>query len=322
MKGSTDIYTRRPVRRKGSLMSLLGGSSSPGGRAGRRRRRRGSSLSAAGAGPAIRFDHHPAFLVYPLIYVVCTLPLALGRVGTLAGADVPPWYFCAAGALIASNGWLDVLLWGTTRHRVVFGPMDEESGGGLGLETFEFMRTPPSREFGNMVWVQGAASAGVGAGAGAMAPATTSESPTTTTGRAGGGAREGRTWWTLLGRFFGGGETGAADEDEDEEEQPSGGRSQPRFHRARLGFDKRVTGILERPDRHDTYRSGHVKQHAADPRVPHGFLLCDSKALARASRGDRALERLGGIAVMKEAEVTVVRADRSDFVGFRFTDSS
>lgn len=99
--------------------------------------------------------HHPAFLIYPIIYVFCTLPLALGRIATMAGSDVPLGYFCAAGALIVSNGWLDVLLWGTTRRTLVFGPVDNADA--LGLDTFNFMRTPPQREFGNMVWVQGAA---------------------------------------------------------------------------------------------------------------------------------------------------------------------
>jgi hypothetical protein len=100
--------------------------------------------------------HHPAFLIYPIIYVVCTAPLALGRIATMAGASVPLGYFCAAGALITSNGWLDVLLWGLTRRVLLFeSDIDAEE---VGLDTFAFMRTPPGRKFGNMVWVQGAAS--------------------------------------------------------------------------------------------------------------------------------------------------------------------
>jgi hypothetical protein len=99
-------------------------------------------------------SHHPAFLIYPVIYVVCTAPLALGRIATMAGAKVPLGYFCAAGALITSNGLLDVLLWGLTRRALLFGSeVDTED---VGLETFAFMRTPPGRKYGNMVWVQGA----------------------------------------------------------------------------------------------------------------------------------------------------------------------
>ncbi|KAI1370966.1 G protein-coupled glucose receptor regulating Gpa2-domain-containing protein [Hypoxylon crocopeplum] len=99
--------------------------------------------------------HHPAFLIYPVIYVLCTAPLALGRVVTMAGRDVSIAYFCLAGAMIASNGWLDVLLFSTTRHTIIFnGSLDSEN---TGLETFTFMRTPHWRQYGNMVWVQGGA---------------------------------------------------------------------------------------------------------------------------------------------------------------------
>ncbi|OLN97045.1 hypothetical protein CCHL11_02216 [Colletotrichum chlorophyti] len=105
--------------------------------------------------------HHPAFLIYPIIYILCTAPLALGRVITMAGRSVSLEYFCLAGAMIASNGWLDVLLFSTTRHVIIFNasPDYEETG----LETFAFMRTPANRRYGNMVWVQGAGSTPHGA---------------------------------------------------------------------------------------------------------------------------------------------------------------
>ncbi|KAK3306857.1 G protein-coupled glucose receptor regulating Gpa2-domain-containing protein [Chaetomium strumarium] len=111
--------------------------------------------TAPGRGPAQSGGggHHRGFLLYPLIYILCTAPLALGRVATMAGADVPIWYFCLAGALITSNGWLDVLLWGVTRHRLLFSAaVDSEESG---LDTFTFMRTPSERRFGNMIWVEG-----------------------------------------------------------------------------------------------------------------------------------------------------------------------
>jgi len=111
--------------------------------------------------------HHPAFLVYPVVYVVCTLPLAAGRIATMAGAPVPVGYFLAAGALISCNGFLDVLLWGTTRRSVIFGAVDDADA--LGLETFTFMRTPHDRKFGNMVWVEAAGEAERGRDAAAAA---------------------------------------------------------------------------------------------------------------------------------------------------------
>ncbi|GJC99535.1 integral membrane protein [Colletotrichum higginsianum] len=120
----------------------------------------GHQKSSHGEAPAANpssAGHHPAFLIYPIIYILCTAPLALGRVITMAGKQVSLEYFCLAGAMIASNGWLDVLLFSTTRHVIIFNasPDYEETG----LETFAFMRTPANRRYGNMVWVQGAGSA-------------------------------------------------------------------------------------------------------------------------------------------------------------------
>ncbi|KAK0629695.1 hypothetical protein B0T17DRAFT_615439 [Bombardia bombarda] len=111
---------------------------------------RNNTIARANSG-----GHHNAFLLYPVIYVICTAPLALGRIATMAGAQVPISYFCTAGALITSNGWLDVLLWGVTRHSLLFGGDigSQESG----LDTFAFMRTPPERRYGNIVWVEGSA---------------------------------------------------------------------------------------------------------------------------------------------------------------------
>lgn len=79
----------------------------------------------------------PLMVLYPLIYTICTAPLAAGRIAALAGNDVSLGYFCMAGTLIACNGWLDVLLYASTRADIVFAdlPPSEETG----LETFAFM---------------------------------------------------------------------------------------------------------------------------------------------------------------------------------------
>ncbi|KAK4155026.1 G protein-coupled glucose receptor regulating Gpa2-domain-containing protein [Chaetomidium leptoderma] len=119
---------------------------------------------SAAAAAATNTHHHKAFLLYPLIYILCTAPLAVGRIATMAGADVPIAYFCTAGALITSNGWLDVLLWGVTRRRLLFGAdIDAEASG---LDTFAFMRTPHGRRWGNMVWVEGGSTYGDRGGGG------------------------------------------------------------------------------------------------------------------------------------------------------------
>jgi hypothetical protein len=74
-------------------------------------------------------------LAYPLIYVVCTLPLATLRMISYRNptAIIPLEWFCFAGAMITSNGWLDVLLYTLTRRIMIFGnepPTDN------GIESF------------------------------------------------------------------------------------------------------------------------------------------------------------------------------------------
>lgn len=119
---------------------------------------RSASIRSATNGISTRMQssgHHPAFLIYPVIYILCTAPLALGRVVSMTGKDVSVAYFCAAGAMIASNGWLDVLVFSTTRHSIIFNASPDSDN--TGLETFAFMRTPHWRQYGNMIWVQGGA---------------------------------------------------------------------------------------------------------------------------------------------------------------------
>lgn len=79
----------------------------------------------------------PLMVLYPLIYTVCTAPLAAGRIYALAGHQVSLGYFCAAGTMIACNGWLDVILYASTRADIVFS--EYPPGDDTGLETFAFM---------------------------------------------------------------------------------------------------------------------------------------------------------------------------------------
>lgn len=39
-------------------------------------------------------------IFYPVIYTVCTLPLAAGRMAAMTGVDVSYAYYCLAGAAI------------------------------------------------------------------------------------------------------------------------------------------------------------------------------------------------------------------------------
>ncbi|OAA65614.1 Glucose receptor Git3 [Niveomyces insectorum RCEF 264] len=113
-----------------------------------------TDMSAKRLPPIPSSARHPTFLLYPLIYVLCTMPLAAGRIASMAGNNVSLAYFCFAGAMIASAGWLDVALYSSTRRAIVFSgeaPPSQDTG----LETFAFMRTPAGRKFGNVVFVSG-----------------------------------------------------------------------------------------------------------------------------------------------------------------------
>ncbi|KAK9419607.1 putative Glucose receptor Git3 N-terminal domain-containing protein [Seiridium unicorne] len=114
-------------------------------------RRPSTARSVIGADQAM--GTHPGFLVYPIIYGLCTAPLALFRVATMSGRSVSAELFCFAASMIASNGWLDVILFSWTRSSIIFAPSPDAIG--TGLDTFAFIRTPPTRRYGNMVWVQG-----------------------------------------------------------------------------------------------------------------------------------------------------------------------
>lgn len=57
---------------------------------------------------------------YPIVYVVCTLPLAVTRIASMAGREVTFLQLTVAASMITSNGWLDVLLYSVTRHAMLF----------------------------------------------------------------------------------------------------------------------------------------------------------------------------------------------------------
>ncbi|KZL76653.1 integral membrane protein [Colletotrichum incanum] len=104
-----------------------------------------------------------SLIVTTMIYLAIFLHLqtlarksgAAGRLASMAGHEVSLAYFCFSGAMIACNGWMDVVLYSSTRRSIVFsseGPPTQD----VGLETFTFMcSTPP--KFGNTTIVVGGA---------------------------------------------------------------------------------------------------------------------------------------------------------------------
>ncbi|KAK4543399.1 hypothetical protein LTR36_005542 [Oleoguttula mirabilis] len=89
-------------------------------------------------------------IAYPVVYVVCTLPLVIARLAGMAGADVSFVELCVAGAMITSNGWLDVLLYTLTRRALLFGP-DMTGEHGRALDTF---RLRPDQAYGTTTTIE------------------------------------------------------------------------------------------------------------------------------------------------------------------------
>lgn len=98
--------------------------------------------------------YHPAFLVYPFVYLICIIPLVIGRIALIMGKDLGISFFAAAGSILGANGMLNSILWVTT---IVFsGPEDMRHSG---LDKFSFVRTP-QRDYGHTVIISGPSSRG------------------------------------------------------------------------------------------------------------------------------------------------------------------
>jgi hypothetical protein len=85
-------------------------------------------------------------VVYPLIYIICTIPLASARMAAMSGHPPSLKRLCLAGAMITSNGWLDVLLYTLTRRIMIFS--DEPPSDHNGIDTFSTFWTEKPRRFG------------------------------------------------------------------------------------------------------------------------------------------------------------------------------
>lgn len=58
-------------------------------------------------------------IMYPAVYVILTLPIAVGRMVAMTGTPMPDIFFCVAGSLLTSCGWIDALLYTLTRRILV-----------------------------------------------------------------------------------------------------------------------------------------------------------------------------------------------------------
>ncbi|KAG5288251.1 integral membrane protein [Histoplasma ohiense] len=66
-------------------------------------------------------------VLYPIAYIVLSLPLAAGRMMTARGGKLSVTYFCTAGAVIASSGFVDVVMYTLTRRALL---LDSELSNG------------------------------------------------------------------------------------------------------------------------------------------------------------------------------------------------
>ena len=58
-------------------------------------------------------------VIYPVAYIVLSLPIAAGRMAMARGITPSPAYFCAAAAIITSSGVVDVTIYTLTRRKLI-----------------------------------------------------------------------------------------------------------------------------------------------------------------------------------------------------------
>lgn len=92
-------------------------------------------------------------VVYPVVYVICTIPLASARMSAMGSH--PPSYarLCLAACMITSNGWLDVLLYTLTRRIMIFS--DEPPSDDNGIDNFVAFWNEKPRRFGGTWAISG-----------------------------------------------------------------------------------------------------------------------------------------------------------------------
>jgi hypothetical protein len=77
-----------------------------------------------------RLSRAAKFMVlYPLVYVILTLPIAVGRMVAMSGRKLPDAFLFVAGTLLTSCGWIDALLYTLTRRVLVTNELSNADGG-------------------------------------------------------------------------------------------------------------------------------------------------------------------------------------------------
>jgi hypothetical protein len=95
-------------------------------------------------------------VVYPIVYVVCTLPLASSRMASMSNHQPSNARLCFSAIMITSNGWLDVLLYTLTRRIMIFS--DEPPREDNGIDTFSPIWRDRPKRFGGHTTIETMAS--------------------------------------------------------------------------------------------------------------------------------------------------------------------
>ena len=90
-------------------------------------------------------------LAYPVVYCVCTLPIVIARLTSMGGSGESFATLCVAGAMITSNGWLDVLLYSLTRSALLSGPNNLPGEHVRAIDTF---RIRPDQAYGTTTTIE------------------------------------------------------------------------------------------------------------------------------------------------------------------------
>lgn len=92
--------------------------------------------------------HHPAFLIYPMIYIICAAPICFVGMAAAAGVHVALPTFASVSVITSMVGVLDSILWSFT---ILFSNNEQLEESGLD----KYALRAPDRKFGHMVWVEG-----------------------------------------------------------------------------------------------------------------------------------------------------------------------
>lgn len=86
-------------------------------------------------------------VLYPVIYIALTLPLAIGRMENVTGHPPSVTYFCIAGSLMTLSGLCDTILYTLSRKNSILG-LEQKLPTDSGSSRLSSMRRPTLQNVG------------------------------------------------------------------------------------------------------------------------------------------------------------------------------